>query len=151
MKSSRIRFVAVCVALLLPTFAMASSDMYLHIKGEKGEAQIVQCTDGACVVPPLAVGNYSVLVCDAQGKVVPTDIKLDYAVVSPRDHTSGQSTGKRVHSDITISKRTVKGDKPGNQITIDQAGSQVAIGISDEAVEAAQAKITKTRSNIQNN
>ena len=114
-------------------------------------SSIVRCTDGACVVPPLSAGKYSVLVCDAEGSIVPTDIKLDYAVVSPRDHTSGQSSGKRVHSDITISKRTVAGDKPGNQITIDVAGSQLAIGISDDAVEAARAKITKSRSNIQNN
>ena len=151
MKSFKIRFLALCLALLLPAVSFAAVDMFLQIKPEKGEAQIVHCTDGSCVVPPLALGNYSVLVCDEHGKVIPTDIKLDYAVVSPRDHTSGQSSGKRVHSDITISKRTVEGAKPGNQITIDQAGSQLAIGISDEAVEAARAKITKTRSNIQNN
>ena len=151
MKSFKIRFLALCLALLLPAVSFAAVDMFLQIKPEKGEAQIVHCTDGACVVPPLALGNYSVLVCDAQGKVVPTDIKLDYAVVSPRDHTSGQASGKRVHSDITISKRLVQGAKPGNQIAIGEAGSQVAIGVSDEAVEAAQAKITKTRSNIQNN
>ncbi len=151
MKSFRIRFVAVCAVLLLPTFALASSDMYLHFKGDKSEPSIVRCVDGACVVPPLAAGNYTVLVCDAQGNIVPTDIKLEYAVVSPRDHSSGQSSGKRVHSDITISKRTVEGAKPGNQITIGQAGSQLAIGVTDEAVEAARAKITKTRSNIQNN
>jgi hypothetical protein len=147
----KIRLVAVCAALLLPTFAFASADMYLEVKAEKGEMHVVHCADGSCVIPPLAAGNYTVLVCDAHGKVVPTDIKLEYSVVGPRDHASGQATGKRVHSDITISKRLVAGAKPSNQIAIDEAGAQLAIGVSDDAVEAAQAKITKSRSNIQNN
>ena len=56
----------------------------------------------ACVVDGLAVGSYTVLVCDAQGKVVPSNITLDHTVVSPRDQATGMASGKRMHKPITI-------------------------------------------------
>lgn len=139
------------LALLLPALAAASSDMYLKIEGSKDEARVVRCPDGSCVVEPLAADQYSVLICDADGKVIPTDIKLAYAVVAPRDAASGQASGKRMHSGFTIRKELARGVKPGNRITIDEAGTQLAIGTSDQAVEAARGKISKSRSNIQNN
>ncbi len=65
------RVAAACVAMLMCLSASASSDMFLQIKPEKGEAKIVRCADGACVVDSLAAGKYSVLACDESGKVVP--------------------------------------------------------------------------------
>jgi hypothetical protein len=152
MKTFKIQLVTICAALMLPAFAAASSDMFLQIKGKKGEAQVVHCADGACVVKPLpAAGDYSVQVCDAQGKVIPSDIKLEFEVMHPRDMASGQATGRRMHGAVRITKEWDRSAPPTNVIAVDEAGAQIAIGVSGEAVEAAQAKITKSRSNIQNN
>jgi hypothetical protein len=146
-----IRFVALCALVLAPALAMAGSDMYLKIEGVEGESRVVHCADGACLVDSLAPGKYSVLISDAEGKVVPSDIKLTYSVTSPRDSATGQASGKRMHKPLTISKEWGRGATPTNEITIEEAGTQLVIGDSDAAVEAAQAKITKSRSNIQNN
>ncbi len=143
--------VAICVALMLPAVASAAADMYLQIKGVAGEPRVVACAAGACVVTDLGSGRYSVWVCDAQGKVIPTDITLEYALVSPRDAASGQASGKRMHKPITISKEWGRGAKPANEFAIDDPGAQLVIGVSAGAVDAAVAKITKSRSNIQNN
>ena len=141
-------------ALLVPAFASAATDMFLQIKGVKGEARVVACPGGACVVTDLGPGKYSVLVCDAQGRVIPTDIALDYTVVSPRDAASGQASGKRMHKPLMLTKEWGRSAKPTNEIAIDEPGVQLAIGVSADAVDAAAAsaaKVTKTRSNIQNN
>ena len=79
------------------------------------------------------------------------DMSLMYTVVSPRDSASGMATGKRMHKPLTLTMELGRGVAPGNVITIDVAGSQVAIGTNDANVDVAQAKITKSRSNIQNN
>jgi hypothetical protein len=151
MKYSMTRFMALGAALLLPVIASAAADMYLQIKDAKGEARVVQCAGGACVVDRLAPGQYSVLVCDAQGKVIPSAIKLEYTVVSPRDMATGQASGKRMHKPISITMEMGAGAKPGSSIAIDEPGVQLAIGVTADAVDAAAAKISKTRSNIQNN
>lgn len=151
MKTYKIGLVAVLAMLVLPEMASASSDMYLKIEGSKGETQIVHCPAGACVVAPLEAGTYSVHVSDAEGKVIATEIMLKYSIVSPRDAASGQASGKRMHKPLMISKQLARGAKPANVIEIDEAGAQLAIGVTDEAVDTAQAKVTKTRSNIQNN
>ena len=144
--------VAVFVLLLAPSVASAASDMCLQIKDVKGETRVVACPSGACVVSGLAPGKYSVLVCDAQGTVIPTDIALEYRVVSPRDAASGQASGKRMHKPLTIHKEWGRGAKPANEFAINEPGVQPAIGVSAEAVDAAAAKeIRKTSSNIQNN
>lgn len=138
-------------ALLLPALSLAASDMYLKLDGVKGESHIVKCTNGACVAPPLKVGAYTVQVCDATGKVSMQDISLMYSVVSPRDSASGMASGKRMHKPLILTMELNRGAVPSNVITIAESGSQVAIGTNDANVDAAQAKITKSRSNIQNN
>lgn len=151
MKNFKIKFFTLCVLLLLPTIAWAASDMYLKLGDVKGESKIVKCVNGACVVPPLNAGDYTVQICDAKGKVAMQDMSLMYSVVSPRDSASGMATGKRMHQALTLTKEVGRGVAPSNVITIGEDGSQVAIGTSDANVDAAQAKIRKTRSNIQNN
>ncbi len=150
MKNFRLSLLALAL-LLLPVLSLAATNMYLKIEDVKGESQIVQCVNGACVAPKLPVGKYTVQVCDARGKVSMQDMSLMYAIVSPRDATSGLATGKRMHRPLTLTMELGRGVKPGNIITIDEAGSQVAIGTNAANVDAAQAKITKSRSNIQNN
>ena len=138
-------------ALLLPAISSGAVDMYLQIKDAKGEARVVTCMDGACVVNGLAVGTYTVLVCDAQGKVIPSNLTLDNTVVSPRDLASGQASGKRMHKPITITAEVGRSSAAQNSIAIDEPGVQVVIGVSTAAVDAAVGKIGKSRSNIQNN
>ena len=138
-------------ALLLPVVASAAVDMYLQIKDTKGEARVVHCPDGACVIDGLAVGSYSVLVCDASGKVIPSSLTLDHTIVSPRDPSSGMASGKRMHKPITITAEMGRSGMAQNSIAIDEPGVRVAIGVNSAAVDAAVAKISKTRSNIQNN
>ncbi len=145
------RSAALCAALLLPVMASASSDMFLQIKDAKGETRVVACAAGACVVDGLLTGQYSALVCDAQGKVVPSNMVLDYMIVSPRDAASGLATGKRMHKPFTITKELGRTAATANTIAIDETGAQLVIGVSSAAVDAAAAKIGKSRSNIQNN
>jgi hypothetical protein len=151
MKSLASIWVKLCALLLLPTLVCAAADFYLQIKDAKGETRVVQCPAGACVVDALAPGQYSVLVCDAQGKVIPSTITLEYSVVSPRDLATGQSTGKRMHKPISITVELSRGAPPQNTITIDESGVYLAIGATPEALDAAVGKIGKSRSNIQNN
>ena len=141
--------IALCA--LLPALGLAASDMFLKLDGMKGESHILQCVNGACVSPKLAAGKYTVQVSDANGKVSMQDMHLMYSVVSPRDAASGLATGKRMHKPLTLTMELGRGMTPGNVITIDEAGSQAAIGTNDANVDAAQAKIGKSRSNIQNN
>jgi hypothetical protein len=109
-----------------------------------------------CLSAQRPPGKYSVLECDATGKAVTSKSKWEYSVVSPRDAASGLATGKRMHKPLTLTMelgRSVSpsGTAPANEIAIDEPGVQVAIGVTAEAVDAAIAKVTKTRSNIQNN
>lgn len=150
MKILKSTLIMLC-ALLLPAVSLAASDMYLKIDDIKGESQVVGCADGACVVPALSAGSYTVWIADAQGTVIPSDTTLKYAVVSPRDAASGMATGKRMHNPLRITKMLDRGAAPGNVISVEEDGSQLAIGKNDQAVAAAHAKITKSRSNIQNN
>ena len=143
------RLAMIAAALLLPMLASASADMYLKIESIKGESRVVHCDAGACVFDAVAAGTYSVQVCDEKGKVIPSDMGLDYSVKGPRDVSTGQSTGKRMHKPLTLSLD--RSAKPGNQVVIDEAGALLVIGVSAQAVDAAGAKITKSRSNIQNN
>lgn len=139
----------IAVALLMPT--LASAAMYLKLDTIKGEARVAQCDAGACVFDGVAPGTYSVQVCDKKGQVIPSNMGLEYSVVSPRDIRSGQASGKRMHKPLTMTMSMDRSAKPGNQIAIDEAGVVLVIGVSGQALDAAQAKITKSRSNIQNN
>jgi hypothetical protein len=148
--------VAALVAGILPLVSWASSDMFLQIKDANGAAHVVQCAAGACLLNGLPPGKYSVLECDATGKAVTSKNKWEYSVVSPRDAASGLATGRRMHKPLTLTMELGRsaapsGTAPDNEIAIDEPGVQVAIGVTAEAVDAAIAKVTKTRSNIQNN
>jgi hypothetical protein len=145
-----LKLVAVLLAALLPTMAWAASDMFLQIKLDKGESVIVQCSNGACATGPLAAGTWTVSVCSERGKLIPTNLALEYAIVGPRDSASGQASGKRQHGAITIHMEVSRA-APTNSITIEEAGTQLALGTTSAGVEAAQVKIGKSRSNIQNN
>ena len=142
---------ALLISALLPALSSAAADMYLQIKDARGQARVVACASGACVVDGLAAGTYTVLVCDAQGKVVPTNITLDQTIVSPRDTATGQASGKRMHKPITITAEVGRSAAAQNSIAIDEPGVHVVIGVDSAAVEAAVARIGKSRSNIQNN
>ncbi len=151
MNNHACRITALLFALLLPVAAAASSNMYLQITDANGEARVVECQSGACVADQLVAGQYSVLVCDAAGKVVPTNVTLDYTLVSPPDSASGETSDKRMHKPLTITAELDREATPGNQVTIEAAGQQLVIGVSAAAVDAGAAKIGKSRSNIQNN
>jgi hypothetical protein len=157
MKHSRLQLLAFVFAAAAPVFSLAASDYYLQIKDAKGAARVVQCAGGVCLVDGLATGKYTVQACDAQGNLLPTTMNLVYGVSSPRDAATGLATGKRMHKPrmlLTMELgRSVApaGAAPTNEIAIDETGVQLAIGQTAEAVDAALAKATKTRSNIQNN
>ena len=146
-----LKLAALLVLCLLPGWAMAASDMFLQIKPEKGESLIVRCVDGACATGPMAAGAWKVSVCSESGKPIPTNLVLEYAIVSPRDSASEGATDNRQHGTITIRKEIIRGAAPADTVIVEESGTQLAIGTSSAAVEAAQAKITKSRSNIQNN
>jgi type VI secretion system Hcp family effector len=61
-----------------------------------------------------------------------------HTITSPRDPASGQATGKRQHKPVRITKEWGAAT-PMLAIAIDEPGVQVTL------------KVTKTRSNIQNN
>jgi hypothetical protein len=155
MKVSK-NWLACTVAMLLPLTASAAADYYLRIEGTKGEARVVHCTEGACLVDKLAPGSYTVQVCDAQGKVIPSNTHLEYTVVTARDSASGMASGRRMHQPLTLTMQLGRsvapagGAAPTNSIAIGEPGV-VVIGVDAASVDAAAAKATKTRSNIQNN
>lgn len=92
---------------------------------------------------------------------------LFHSVESPRDAASGQATGKRTHSPVTFVKEwgpstpQLSAMKPTYDLkkgtkarTADSDWVAVTLGDADglcAAAEDAVAKITKSRSNIQNN
>ena len=128
-----LKFAAVLLAALLPGMASAATDMFLQIKLDKGESVIVQCSNGACATGPLAAGTWAVSVCTQRGKPIPTDLALEYAIVGPRDSATGQASGKRQHGAVTIQKEMSRA-APTNTITIDEAGTQLALGTTSAGV-----------------
>jgi hypothetical protein len=83
--------------------------------------------------------------------VIPSNVNLEYAAVSPREAATGQASGKRMHKPLSITMQLGRSAPPQNTITIDETGVQLAIGATPQAVDAALVKIGKSRSNIQNN
>lgn len=135
-----IRLCLLLGAISVASTALAASDYYLKIDGGKGGARIVKCPNGTCTVTDLAVGEYSVSVCLADGKAPPADAAASHSVVAPRDAASGQATGKRQHQPVRIVKEWGP-SSPTLRIAVDEAGTPVVL----------QCKIGKSRSNIQNN
>lgn len=114
----------------------ASSDMFLKIEDMKGESQIAKSANGACVVPALTAGNYTVQTCDATGKVSMQDMHMVHSIVSPRNPASGMSSGKRMHQPIRIYQKIDKSTPVIYNLKINGAGSQVVIGVDDASVDA---------------
>ncbi|MEY2853786.1 MAG: hypothetical protein RL030_918 [Pseudomonadota bacterium] len=150
MKASK-NWLLATLALLLPLAATAASDYFLKIEDLKGESRVVHCTDGSCLVDKLAPGTFKVQISDAQGKVIPSDMRLEFTVVTARERGSGLATGKRMHQPLTLTMQLGRSAAPTNTIAVDEPGTLVVIGVDAASVDAAVAKITKTRSNIQNN
>lgn len=91
-----------------------------------------------------------------------------YRVISPRDLASGQASGKRMHKPFTIVKEwgpatpqlmamkpsydVKKVEGTGAKTMGEDSWHQISLANSEElCAGAAAAKVTKTRSNIQNN
>jgi len=105
---------------------------------------------------------YLRLTCDAGALK-----QAEYSVKSPRDAASGQASGKRMHKPITITKEwgpatpMLSAVKPTYNVkNMDRARvagdgwSPMTLANADglcPATEEAARKVTKTRSNIQNN
>jgi hypothetical protein len=147
------RSLFVCLALLLAPAMAAAADLYLKITGADGSSRVVRCVNGACAVDGLAAGKYTVQVCDAKGVVVPTDLALEYAIVSPRDAASGLPTGKRQHQPIRITKDV--GAARTNELQVAEGGSQLVIRSpatgSTSAAPAAAQDHNSSRSNKSSN
>lgn len=94
----------------------------------------------------------------------------DYRVTGPRDAASGQASGKRMHKPFTIVKewgaatpqltamktgydiKKVEGTGARAKTTMEDSWNPISLSNSEElCATAAAAKVTKTRSNIQNN
>jgi hypothetical protein len=131
------RLILIVGATLVASTAFAA-DIFLQIKDAKGSSRVVACPGGACVVSDLAPGDYTVSVCTADGKAPAADVAASHTIVSPRDAASGLPTGKRQHKPVRITKEWGAAT-PMLAIAIDEPGVQVTL------------KVTKTRSNIQNN
>ena len=154
--------------LLVTATAAASADYYLQIKGVGRDApagpiylQASGDLDGDGVEDEAIVR----LVC-AGGELR----TAEYSIKAPRDVATGQSSGKRTHKPVTFVKEwgpatpQLMAMKPTYDVKkVEGTGAKTmaedswhhvtlanAVGLCP-AAEAAAAKITKSRSNIQNN
>ncbi|MEP7234918.1 MAG: type VI secretion system tube protein Hcp [Ignavibacteriota bacterium] len=138
--SSHIRIATMSLfALVVLSFASAASAVSINfakITWSNGESKIVRCPDGACSVPDLKSGDYTVSIVDENGKPVTTSSfsvtctvtaprdaasglatgktattttdAMSHEIVSPRDPASGLPTGKRMHKPFVITKELDK-------------------------------------------
>lgn len=137
------------VALLWPALASAAVDMFIKITNSEGEAKIVACPGGACVIGDLAPGKYLVAVCDAKGVVLPSETKLEYAVKSPRDAASGLATGRRMHKPLPRARAA--GANSVHEFTVEEAGTEVSIQAAGAAAAAPAQDHNSSRSNKTSN
>lgn len=116
------------IAIFSTVNAFAALNGYLKIEGKKGVVKIVKCMDGTCAIDGLDAGTYMVTLCDAKGTPHVLEasgkITFTYDVKAPRDVATGQSSGKRQHKPITITKSFDK-TKTENMITITENGSSI--------------------------
>jgi hypothetical protein len=140
-----------CVAfLLLPVVGSAAVSAYIKLDGVDGGTKIVPCVDGVAVIDGLAAGSYAVQVCDAAGKVIPSDVTLECSITAPRDKSSGQATGKRQHRPIKITPEAVA--KPARQLVVPEAGAQVTVKFPQGGAAPGRAQDhNSTRSNKTSN
>lgn len=125
-------------AMSIASSAFAALNMYVKVIGPKGSSRVVLCPDGDCTLTDLAAGEYTITACLEDGSALPAAEAARHTVRSPRDTTSGMATGKRQHGEVKIVKEW-SASSPMLRIAIDQPGVPVNL------------KITKSRSNIQNN
>jgi hypothetical protein len=103
------------IAVLMVSKSFAASDFLLEIKGIDGECKgkhikLTENSDGSFTAENIPAGTYEVTYKAKQGKTGSTkrgDGSVTIAfegVVSPRDVATGQSSGKRQHSPIRITK-----------------------------------------------
>ena len=124
-----IRSIFLVGAMLVASSVFAAENMYLTIEKVKGGGKkVVPCPNGVCTISDLAPGEYTVSVCSAEGKAL-TDDSAKSAVISPRDVATGQSSGKRQHGSIRITKEW-SASSPQLGIAIDEPGVQVALIIN---------------------
>lgn len=128
--------------LVLTSFAFASTafaalNCYLKIEGGKKKSQVVDCSSGTCTVADLAPGDYTVTACTADGKPLDADAAASFDVKSPRDVATGQSSGKRQHGVVKITKEW-NASSPMLKVTISDQDAPLVL----------KASINTTRSNI---
>jgi type VI protein secretion system component Hcp len=158
------------VLLLAANAAMAASaDYYLTFKAVSRDA-----TGGLIYLKAHSSGDL-----DGDGQSDDVVIRMEcsagvmhtaqYQVISPRDAASGQASGKRMHKPFTIVKewgpatpqlmamktgydvKKVEGTG-ARAISYDDSWNPISLSNSEAlCATAAAAKVTKTRSNIQNN
>jgi hypothetical protein len=94
----------------------------------------------------------------------------EFRVTGPRDAASGQASGKRMHKAFTVTKewgaatpqlmamkttydiKKVEGTGARAKVTMEDSWSPISLSNSEDlCAAAATAKVTKSRSNIQNN
>jgi hypothetical protein len=154
------------LACLGSAASAASADYYLQIKGVAAEG-------GYTLLDVVSTGDL-----DGDGLPDEAVVRLqctgaalqgaEYSVKSPRDAASGQASGKRMHKPVTFVKEwgattpQLAKVRPGYNVK-DNKGARVApagdgwtaISLSDAPTLCADAtaalKVTKSRSNIQNN
>ncbi len=102
MKKS-IRTLLLLAACAFASTAFAAIDCYLKIEG-KGVSRTEHCPNGTCTVSNLAPGDYTVTACTKDGKPLDSSNTAALEIKSPRDVATGQSTGKRQHGEIKITK-----------------------------------------------
>ncbi len=115
---NKIAFVAIA-ALLLVSNSFAASDYLLELDGVKGECKgkhikLTENSDGSFTAEGIPAGTYNVVYKAKQGKSGsakrsaagggPHVLAFEYEVKAPRDVATGQSSGKRQHKPVTISK-----------------------------------------------
>ena len=103
------------IAVLMVSKSFAASDYLLEIEGIKGECKgkhikLTENSDGSFSTENIPAGTYNVIYRARQGKTGSTkrgdgSVVLAFeGVVSPRDIATGQSSGKRQHSPVRITK-----------------------------------------------
>src|ERR1041385_4529027 len=102
-------FFAACFA----NIALASDGGSLIIENKSsGRSYNIEVkSDGSFDSPALPPGEYSFRF--KVGSTVPHQVKLNYEVVAPRDHASGQASGKRAKT--TEAKVVLGGIKTGEE------------------------------------
>lgn len=124
MRSTIKSLVAIAVVLAFSTTSFGALNAYLKITGKNVSKTVkLSCPKDACTatVDELPAGKYTITLCDSKGQPLTLKVKekgnrtkctatLRYEVKSPRDVATGQSSGKRTHTDEQSPTSEVKRD-----------------------------------------